>query len=99
VEDAAAATVAALERGRGGEAYNIADDEPVSWRDYFTAMAAHLGAPRPKSVPAWVLRPMPLMHGILTGTYRVSNAKAKAELGWAPAYPTYREGIAALRHP
>jgi nucleoside-diphosphate-sugar epimerase len=96
VEDAAAATVAALERGRGGEAYNVVDDEPASWRDYFRTAAAHLGAPDPRSVPGWVLRPIPLMHSILTGTYRIANAKARAELGWTPAKPTFREGIAAL---
>lgn len=97
VEDAAAATVTALEHGRGGEAYNIVDNEPAPWRDFFRTAAAHLDAPPPKSLPSWVLRPIPLLHAVMTGSYRLSNAKANAELGWAPAMPTYREGIAAIR--
>jgi nucleoside-diphosphate-sugar epimerase len=97
VEDAAAATVAALEHGRGGEAYNIVDDEPAPWRDLFRTAAAHLGAPPPKSLPGWILRPSPLLYAVMTGSYRLSNAKAKAELGWTPARPTYREGISAIR--
>jgi nucleoside-diphosphate-sugar epimerase len=44
LEDAAAATVAALEKGRAGQAYNIVDDEPVRWADYLDALAADLGA-------------------------------------------------------
>ncbi|TCC41851.1 NAD-dependent epimerase/dehydratase family protein [Kribbella speibonae] len=97
VEDAAAATVAALEHGRGGEAYNIVDNEPAPWRDFFRTAAAHLGAPPPKSLPGWVLRPIPLLHAVMTGSYRLSNAKAAAELGWTPSMPTFREGIAAIR--
>ncbi|GAA2152397.1 MULTISPECIES: NAD-dependent epimerase/dehydratase family protein [Glycomyces] len=97
VEDVAAATVAALERGRGGEAYNVVDDEPAPWRDFFRTTAAHLGAPAPKPLPGWMLRPIPIMHAIMTGSYRLSNAKARAELGWAPSMPTFREGIASIR--
>ncbi|RRS01719.1 NAD-dependent epimerase/dehydratase family protein [Glycomyces terrestris] len=99
IEDAASATVAALEHGRGGEAYNIVDDEPAPWRDFFRTAAAHLGAPTPKPLPGWMLRPIPIMHAIMTGSYRLSNAKAKAELGWSPSMPTYREGIAAIPTP
>ncbi|MEU4396598.1 NAD(P)-dependent oxidoreductase [Kribbella sp. NPDC023855] len=97
VEDAAAATVLALEHGRGGEAYNVVDDEPAPFSDFIRTAAAHLGAPPPKSLPGWILRPIPLLHAVITGSYRLSNAKAKAELGWTPANPTYREGIAAIR--
>jgi nucleoside-diphosphate-sugar epimerase len=96
VEDAASATVAALEQGRDGEAYNVVDDEPAPWRDFFHCAAAHVGAPAPMSLPGWMVRPIPLLHAIMTGTYRLSNAKAKTELGWAPSLPTYREGIAAM---
>jgi nucleoside-diphosphate-sugar epimerase len=59
VEDAAAATVAALERGHPGEAYNVADDEPVSWGDFFGALAKAFGAPQPLEVPRWLFRLMP----------------------------------------
>ncbi|MEU5786810.1 NAD(P)-dependent oxidoreductase [Micromonospora purpureochromogenes] len=93
LEDAAAATVAALEKGRAGQAYNIVDDEPVRWGDYLDTLAAELGARRPWRVPSWLLRPIPYVHAMMTTSMRVSNAKAKRELGWAPAVPTYREGI------
>jgi nucleoside-diphosphate-sugar epimerase len=101
LEDAAAATVAALEKGRAGQAYNIVDDEPVRWADYLDALAAELGVRRPWRVPSWMLRAIPYLHTIMTSSMRVSNAKARRELGWAPAVSTYREGIplvAKARH-
>ncbi len=94
--DAAAATVAALESGRAGQAYNIVDDEPVRWADYLDALAAEFGAARPWRVPDWALRAIPPLHTMITASMRVSNAKAKRELHWAPAAPTYRDGIANL---
>lgn len=96
IEDAASAIVAALERGKGGEAYNIVDDEPVSWHDFLTTLAQAVGAPKPFSVPRWLLRPFaPFGEVILAETsIRASNAKAKRELGWTPSHaPTYREGV------
>ena len=93
LEDAAAATVAALEKGRAGQAYNIVDDEPARWADYLDTLAAELGARRPWRVPTWMLRPIPYLHAIMTTSMRVSNAKARRELDWAPAVSTYREGI------
>jgi nucleoside-diphosphate-sugar epimerase len=96
--DAAAGTVAALERGRAGQAYNIVDDLPASWREVFGAMADAFTMPRPWSVPGWLLRlfaPYAASFAIDT-SMRVSNAKAKAELGWAPKYRTYREGVEAM---
>jgi len=96
LEDAAAATVAALEKGRAGQAYNVVDDEPVTWADFLDTLAADLGARRPWRVPTWILRAIPYLHTIMTTSMRVSNAKAKRELGWAPAAPTYRDGIALV---
>jgi nucleoside-diphosphate-sugar epimerase len=96
LEDAAAATVAALEKGRPGQAYNIVDDEPVRWADYIDALAEGLGARRPRRIPVWMLRAIPYVHTLMTTSMRVSNAKARRELGWAPAVPTYREGIALV---
>lgn len=98
VEDAAAATVAALEHGRAGAAYNVADDEPATLAQVFTAMARAFGAPPPRRLPAWLLRlaaPYAVTFAVDTNL-RVSTAKARDELGWRPAYPTYRDGIAAL---
>jgi nucleoside-diphosphate-sugar epimerase len=99
LEDAAAATVAALEKGRAGQAYNIVDDEPVRWGDYLDTLAAELGARRPWRVPSWMLRPIPYAHAMMTTSMRVSNAKAKRELGWAPAVSTYRDGIPLMAKP
>jgi nucleoside-diphosphate-sugar epimerase len=97
VEDGAAATVSALERGRPGEIYNIVDDDAVTFGDFVRELAAVLGAPKPLSVPHVL--------GKISKTYAsllmdaglvVSNEKAKRELGWALQYPTYREGLRSL---
>jgi len=93
LDDAAAATVAALEKGRPGQAYNIVDDEPVRWADFLDTVAAEFGARRPRRLPTWVFRAIPYLYAIMTTSMRVSNAKARRELGWAPAVPTYRDGI------
>lgn len=98
VDDAAAATVAAVERGRAGQAYNIVDDHPATWHEMFDAMATAVGAPRPIRVPAKVLRlATPFFADQMINTsMRVSNAKAKTELGWQPSMPSYLEGVTAL---
>jgi nucleoside-diphosphate-sugar epimerase len=96
--DAAAATVAALERGRPGQAYNIVDDQPATWREVITTMAEGFGAPAPRQVPHWLLRLVaPYMAKVAVDTsMRVSNEKAKAELGWQPRFRNYHEGIAVM---
>ncbi|MFE5670944.1 NAD-dependent epimerase/dehydratase family protein [Agromyces sp. NPDC056523] len=96
-QDAAAATVAALERGHGGEVYNIVDDTPATFRDLITAVAEARHAPKPLVLPAWLLKLVAPYGGVVLGevSMRVSNAKAKRELGWAPRYPSYRDGVAA----
>ncbi|GEL20724.1 NAD-dependent epimerase/dehydratase family protein [Pseudonocardia asaccharolytica] len=94
IDDAASATVAALDRGVAGAAYDIADDEPVGFSDLMVALAAALGAPRPRVVPSWLLNAMPYVKAMMTGDLRVSTAKAKRELDWTPRLPTYREGVA-----
>ncbi|MGC1210683.1 MAG: NAD(P)-dependent oxidoreductase [Micromonospora sp.] len=98
VEDAAAATVAALEHGQAGQAYNVADEEPATVAQVFTEAARAFGAPPPRRPPVWLLRlAAPYAAGFAIDTnLRVSTAKVRDELGWRPAYPTYRDGIAAL---
>jgi nucleoside-diphosphate-sugar epimerase len=96
IDDAASATVAALQLGERGIAYNIADDEPTSMSVMLTAMAAAVGAPRPRAVPGWLLAPLPFGQAIVTGGLRVANTKAKAELGWQLQAPTYRDGLRLL---
>lgn len=96
VEDAAAATLAALEHAPAGAAYNIADDEPVSFSELVTTMAAELDAPPPLVVPAWVLTAVPYAKAVLGGGLRVDTARARRELAWTPQWPGYREGVADL---
>lgn len=96
--DAAAATVAAVERGAIGAAYNVVDDEPATFAQMYTAMAAAIGTPRPWTVPRWLMgliAPYVVAFGIDT-QIRASNAKAAKEMGWHPRYPSYREGVAAM---
>lgn len=93
IEDAVAATAAALEKGRPDQAYNVVDDQPTAWGEVMEAMASTFDAPSPLALPRWALRFAPYAYTIMTSTMRVSNAKAKRELGWAPTYPTYRQGI------
>jgi nucleoside-diphosphate-sugar epimerase len=97
-DDAALATVAALERGRAGHAYNIVDDRPASWQEVFTAMAAALGAPPPRHLPKWMFRLVaPYVATFAVDTsMRVSNRRARDELGWSPRHSTYVEGLAAM---
>jgi nucleoside-diphosphate-sugar epimerase len=96
-EDAAAATVAALEHGRGGEAYNVVDDQPASWQEMYSAMAEAFGTRRPPRLPRWLFRlAAPYVATFAADTSMVvSNAKAEGELGWKPEFPSYREGLAA----
>ncbi|MFD1542464.1 NAD-dependent epimerase/dehydratase family protein [Nonomuraea guangzhouensis] len=94
IHDAASAAVAALDRGRPGQAYNVADDEPVAFDEYVRALARAAKAPAPPRVPGWLLTPVPYMRAFMTGVrIRISSERAKRELGWAPAYPSYRDGL------
>jgi nucleoside-diphosphate-sugar epimerase len=98
IDDAAAATVAALDRSAPDQVYNIVDDEPVRWGVLLDTLAAAFGLPKPWHVPGALLRVVaPYMGALMTRqSLRLSNAKAKAELGWRPLVPTYREGIETL---
>ncbi|MBS2963739.1 NAD(P)-dependent oxidoreductase [Actinocrinis puniceicyclus] len=98
IDDAAAATVAALDRSEPGQVYNIVDDEPVRWGVMVDAVAAAFGLPRPLRLPGALLRLAAPYGGVLMTrqSLRLSNAKAKAQLGWRPMVPTYRDGVRAL---
>jgi len=101
VEDAAAAVVAAAERGRPGAVYNVVDDEPQPLAAILTTLAELAGAPRPFAVPAFVLRlAVPYLARLFVdSSYRVSNRRAKEELAWAPRFPTVREGLRTVVGP
>ena len=98
VEDAASATVAAIERGTAGEIYNIVDDDPAPVSDWLPALATLLGARPPIRVPAWLGRLFAGEHlvSMMTEVRAGSNAKAKRELGWEPAHPSWRQGFAEV---
>jgi 2-alkyl-3-oxoalkanoate reductase len=94
IDDAAAATVAALERGAPG-IYNVVDDEPAPMREWVLPYAEAVGAPKQMRAPVWVAR---LVAGPATSMMTIemrgaSNAKAKRELGWTPRYPSWRQGF------
>ena len=87
VDDGVRAVLAAEAKGQPGETYLIADDEPPTRRAFFSATAEMLNAPVPTFLPAASAEP--------EANRRIRNAKAKRELGFAPRYPSFREGLAA----
>jgi nucleoside-diphosphate-sugar epimerase len=94
IDDAASATVAALESARPG-VYNVADDEPTTAAEWMPVFAEALGAKRPTRVPAFVAR-LIVGDAIVKwslGLRGASNAKIKTELGWRPRYASWRQGF------
>jgi nucleoside-diphosphate-sugar epimerase len=98
VEDAADATVAAIERGTSGNIYNIVDDYPAPVSEWLPALATLVGARPPIRVPAWLGRLFAGDHlvSMMTEVRASSNAKARRELGWQPAHPSWRQGFAEV---
>ena len=95
VDDAAAATAIAVERGEPG-IYNIVDDEPAPVREWLPVLASALNAKPPRRIPRWLGR---LAAGeaatvMMTDVRGASNEKAKRELGWKPRYASWRQGFA-----
>jgi nucleoside-diphosphate-sugar epimerase len=97
VDDVARALVDALERAPAGEIYHAADDEPIAYYDFMALSAQALGVGPPRRVPAWVARLAAGSSAVtaVVRSARTSNAKLKHDLGWAPRYPSAREGIPA----
>lgn len=94
VDDAAAATVAALERGTPG-VYNIVDDDPARVADWLPYLAEVVGAKPPRRVPVWLGRLAAGEVGVsmMTRIRGSSNAKAKRVLGWQPRWASWRDGF------
>ncbi len=95
IEDAATATVAAIEHGERG-IYNVVDDEPAPVSVWLPAAADILGARPPRRLPRWLGR---IAAGeaatvMMTEVRGASNKKAKSELGWSLRYPSWRQGFA-----
>ena len=97
LEDAAAATVLALEQ-EGPAIYNIVDDEPAPVREWLPVLAEALGAKPPRQFPVWAARLIAGEAAVLMGTEArgASNGKAKRELGWTLRYPSWRQGFAEV---
>jgi nucleoside-diphosphate-sugar epimerase len=96
VADAAEATVAAVERDSRG-VYNVVDDDPAPVAKWLPALAQELGAKKPMRVPRFIGRLFAGEAGVvmMTELRGASNAKAKRELAWRPAHPSWRQGLAA----
>jgi nucleoside-diphosphate-sugar epimerase len=96
LDDAAAATVLAVEHGEPG-IYNVVDDDPAPAREWLPELARTIGAKPPRRVPRWLARLVAGESGVvlMTEARGASNAKAKRELGWALRYPSWRQGFAA----
>ena len=96
VDDIAQVSSLALTRGLKGQIWNVADDEPTPPQDVVAYAAALLGLPPPPEEPFEEGRLSPMAQEFYADNKRVSIAKAKADLRFAPAYPTYREGLKSL---
>jgi nucleoside-diphosphate-sugar epimerase len=96
LDDAVSATLAAIERGSG--VYNVVDDDPACARDWIPGLAEALGAKPPRRAPVWLARLVggPASVRVMTEQRGASNARVKAELGWEPRYPSWREGFPTL---
>jgi 2-alkyl-3-oxoalkanoate reductase len=96
LDDAAAATVLALEHDGAG-VYNIVDDEPAPVREWLPVLADVLGAKPPRHLPRWLARLFAGEAAVMMGTEArgASNAKAKRELGWTLRHPSWRQGFVA----
>ena len=94
--DAAEATVAAVEHGSRG-VYNIVDDDPAPVAEWLPTLTRMLSGKKPRRLPPFVVRLVAGEFGVLmmTEARGASNAKAKRELGWSPAHPSWRQGFAA----
>lgn len=98
ITDAAAATVAAVERGAPG-VYNVVDDDPAPVAEWLPYLATVAGAKPPLRVPGWLVRMLAgeFVVAQMTSARGSSNDKARKELGWEPRYPSWREGFRADR--
>lgn len=93
-DDAATAVAAALEVGSG--TFNVSDDEPVTRREFYDALAKVVGAEPPRFPPRFFRRFFGSLGETLARSQRISNLKFKQAASWTPTYPSVREGFATL---
>jgi len=93
--DAAAAIIKVVEKMPVGEKFIIADDAPVTQKDFTTYMAELMGKDKPGKVPSFIIRIVlgKDLYEVVSMNCKVSNQKAKDILGWQPKYPSYKEGL------
>jgi nucleoside-diphosphate-sugar epimerase len=93
-DDAASAYVLVAEHPRNG-AWHVVDNELITVRALLEESAARLGAPRPRRVPVWLARWLAGERAVayFTQSTRTTNVRLRRDFGWAPRYPTYREGL------
>ncbi|GAA0646921.1 SDR family NAD(P)-dependent oxidoreductase [Brevundimonas lenta] len=96
LDDAVAGIFASIARPRPGGAYTFCDDEPAPADEVIEGAARYLGLPRPPEVDIDDPSVSDAMRRFYLDSKRLSNARAKAELGWRPRYPSWRDGLEAL---
>ena len=98
VDDVGEAFALALERGRPGESYFVADEHPMLRRDFINVVAAGLGVPPVRHAPAWLMKLLagPALVEAITSSFRIRADKARSELGWTPRYETFAEALPDL---
>lgn len=97
VEDIATALELSIAAPNPGAIYNLCDDDPAPPEDVIARAAELLGLPVPPAIPFEQADMTPMARSFYAESKKVRNDRAKAELGWSPAYPDYRSGLAALR--
>ena len=97
VEDIATALELSIATPHPGAIYNLCDDDPAPPQDVIAYAAELLGLPVPPAIPFEEAEMTPMARSFYAESKKVRNDRAKVELGWKPAYPDYRSGLAALR--
>ncbi len=96
VDDAVEGLFASMDRPRPGAAYNLVDDAPSPIDVVMADAARRMNLPQPPEVDWTDPSVSDAMRRFYLDSKRISNARAKAELGWRPAHPTWREGLEAI---
>lgn len=96
-EDLVEVCLAAMQRGKNGEVYNVSDGNPGNMTDYFNRVADHLGLPRPPLIDLQQAR-QELSPGLLSylgESRRLDNRKLLEGLGMGLRYPDLASGLEA----
>jgi len=96
VDDIGGVLLASMQRPRPGAIYNVADDEPAPPQDVIAYAAGLIGAEPPPLIPFEAAQLSPMARSFYLENKRIDNTRIKSELGVQLAYPSYREGLAAV---